>query len=178
VHASGRSGKTIIDRIVLTHLLHKTFGGTLLRDSKLKDMLSSLDRNIEATQREMVSAGVAKECADCAVSGDGTCCGTRTGHKCDGVLLLINLLLGRSLPLKPHYSDLCYFLTGKGCSLRARHIICVNFVCQRLRQKIPHSELVRLQQIAGSEMDMLFTLEEYIKKKLGAQILNQYRPVL
>jgi hypothetical protein len=129
-------------------------------------MLSELDRNIETTQQEIELAGVVKECADCAVNGNGTCCGVRTGYKCDSILLLINLMLGRSLLFEPTSRHLCHFLTGNGCSLRARHIICVNYVCQRLRRNIPHDILIQLQAIAGNEMDSLFKLEEYIKTKI------------
>jgi hypothetical protein len=173
----GRSGKTVADRIASALLLQKIFGRSLMEDEKLKSLLSRLDQDIEATQRGMLSTGVMMECADCAVNGEGTCCGKHTGHKCDGVLLLINLLLGRSLPARPYYHDLCYFLTEEGCSLRARHIICVNYVCRRLRKNIPHNILIRLQEIAGPEMDTLFIVEEHIKKKLGPETLNQYRTI-
>ena len=61
-------------------------------------MLIQLDQNIEATQKEMAATGVADECADCAIQGEGTCCSERTGHKSDVTLLLINLLLGKPLP--------------------------------------------------------------------------------
>jgi len=175
VDTIGRSCKTIADEITSALLLQKIFGKTLLKDEKFKTLLFRLDQNIEATQREMVSTGIVMECADCAVNGEGTCCATHTGYKCDGVLLLINLLLGRALPSQPYYFDLCYFLTKEGCSLRARHIICVNYVCQRLRKNIPHNKLIRLQEIAGAEMDTLFIVEEHIKKKLGAGALDQYR---
>jgi hypothetical protein len=130
-------------------------------------MLSELDRNIETTQQEMELTGVVKECADCAVNGNGTCCGVRTGYKCDSILLLINLMLGRSLTFEPQDLHLCHFLTEKGCSLRARHIICVNYVCQRLRRNIPHNTLIKLQATAGNEMDSLFKLEEYTKTKIA-----------
>ena len=140
----------------------------MLQDGEIKKLLIRLDRNIEATMKEMASSGVVMECADCAVSNEGTCCGRRTGYKCDITLLLINLLLGKALPEHEQDVHLCRFLTKHGCSLRVRPVICVNFVCQRLRKKIPHEKLIRLQEIAGEELDILFVLEECIKKKISS----------
>ena len=135
--------------------------------------MSRLERNIDATQREMKATRVIQECADCAVNGEGTCCGRRTGHKCNIILLFINLMMGKSLPTVPDNTHLCHFLTKQGCGLRARHVICINFVCHRIKDFIPHKDLCRLQDIAGEEMDSLFVLEEYIKKKIGFDALRR-----
>jgi len=51
------------------------------------------------------------------------------------------------------------------------HVICINFVCQRLRDVIPHNLLCRVQEIAGRDIDALFVLEECIKKKIGVATL-------
>jgi hypothetical protein len=136
-----------------------------MQDGEVCTLLARLDLHIEATQNAMVKAKIVKECADCAVGGEGTCCGVRTGHKCGSVLLLINLLLGRALPPAPADTNLCHFLTRQGCALRVRPVICVNFVCQRLRNVLPHNVLCNVQDIAGREIDTLFILEECIKKK-------------
>ncbi len=142
-----------------------------MQDREVCSLLGELDRHIETTQKAMVDAGIVKECADCAINGEGTCCGVRTGYKCGSVLLLINLLLGRTLPSVPADSHLCHFLAKHGCALRARHVICVNFLCQRLRDVFPHNILCNMQEIAGCELDTLFVLEECIKKRIGAATL-------
>lgn len=159
----------VVRSITSAHTLHKTFGYGLIQDNKIRNLLCRLDQDIEATQKEMASTGVVRECTDCAVNGEGTCCGMHTGRKCDSILLLINLLLGKSLPLVALDPELCHFLTKHGCVLRARHVICVNFVCLRLRTNIPHKNLTGLQEIAGKELDTLFVLEEYIKKMIGTK---------
>lgn len=153
--------------IVLANHLHKFFGHVLLPDEKLRTLLMQLDQNIEATQNQMVAAGIVKECADCAVNGDGTCCGKRTGFKYDSIILLINLLLGKTIPLKSQDPHACYFLKQEGCVLRARHVICVNFLCPRLSKNIQQKMLIQVQGVAGQELDTLFLVEEYIKKKIG-----------
>ena len=45
-------------------------------------------------------------------------------------------------------------------------MICVNFLCQRLRDVFPHNILCSVQDIAGREIDNLFVAEEYVKKKI------------
>jgi hypothetical protein len=145
-----------------------------MQDGEICALLGGLDLHVEATQNAMVSAGIVKECADCAMNGEGTCCGVRTGYKCGSVLLLINLLLGRTLPpAAPADTHLCHFLTKQGCALRARHVICVNFVCLRLRAFLPHNLLCNVQDIAGGEIGALFVLEECIKKKIGFAALTR-----
>ncbi|MGO9379126.1 MAG: hypothetical protein ACLP29_11345 [Dissulfurispiraceae bacterium] len=143
----------------------------MIQDRDVCSLLGGLDRHIETTQRAMVNAGIVKECADCAINGEGTCCGVSTGYKSGSVLLLINLLLGRSLPFVPADAHSCHFLTKHGCALRARHVICVNFLCQRLRDVFPHNILCTVQEIAGREIDTLFVLEECINKKIGVATL-------
>lgn len=69
----------INQQIVLAYHLYKMFGKSLFQDEKCRTLLLQLDQDIEATQKEMVAIGVVKESADCAVNGDGTCCGKRTG---------------------------------------------------------------------------------------------------
>lgn len=148
-------------------------GPALMQDRGVYTLLGELDLHIEATRKAMIMAGIVKECADCALNGEGTCCGVRAGYKCSSVLLLINLLMGRTLSSVPADTHLCYFLTRHGCALKARPVICVNFVCQRLKDVIPHNLLCNVQEIAGQEMDTLFVLEEHIKKNIGIATLSR-----
>jgi len=157
----------VAHEVILANHLYRIFGHSLLRDEKLRILLLQLDRHIEASRQALVAGGIVRECADCAVNGEGTCCGRRTGYKYNSILLLVNLLLGRSLPVQSQDPNSCYFLTREGCVLRARHVICVNFLCVRLRKNIQHEILVQLQETEGRELNTLFSLEEYIKKEIG-----------
>jgi hypothetical protein len=60
----------------------------------------------------------------------------------------------------------CYLLGENGCLLRAREVICVNYLCGRINKNIEKEKLIQLQRTAGNELDSLFLLEEYIKKRL------------
>lgn len=162
--------KSLLYKITKAYELHKKFGNLLLQDKDFKNLLIKLDEKIENTQKKMLEIGVVRECADCAVNGEGTCCGERTAHKCDIIVLLINLLLGINLPTCNENPHLCFFLSKHGCILRARPVICVNYICHRLRCNIPHGQLVNLQHIAGEEITTLFMIEEFIKKKFQANL--------
>jgi hypothetical protein len=146
--------------------LEMTLSPILSEDERFKSLLESLRQSIKATHKEMVAVGMVNECADCAAIGEGTCCTTRTHLKYDKILLLINLLLGAILPHRAALPGTCHFLAEQGCMLTARHVICVNFLCRRLREKIEHWKLVRVQEVAGEELTTLFMLEEYLKKRI------------
>lgn len=154
----------IVQIIAKAENLHRTLSNDLLKDKTFLNLINKLNKSIEATREEMQSIGVISVCSDCSIHGEGTCCGYRTGYKCDSILLFINLLLGKSISVQSKNSEKCFFLTDKGCSLRARPVICLNFICSRLRNKLSHKQLVHLQEISGKEIDMLFAVEEYIKK--------------
>jgi hypothetical protein len=157
----------VAHEVRLAYHLHKIFCQSLLQDDKVRPLLIQLDQHIEATQKALGAGGIVSECADCAVNSDGTCCGKRTGYKYDRVILLVNLLLGKTIPRQSQDPHACYFLTQEGCMLRARHVICVNFLCPRLRKNIKQEMLIQVQEVAGKELDTLFLVEECIKKKVG-----------
>ncbi len=157
---------TIVHTIDEALRLEKTLSPILEEDERFRSLLESLRQSIKATHIEMRAARMVNECADCAVTGEGTCCTARTHHKYDKLLLLINLLLGTSLPRGAGLPGMCHFLTEHGCILTARHVICVNFLCRRLRENIQHWKLVRVQEVAGEELNTLFIMEEYLKKRI------------
>ena len=163
------STRDITHTIFYAGKLYDRFGKALNEDVGYTSLLERLCKGIDHTRRTMHELGVVAECADCAVHGEGTCCSMPTGYKCDRVLLLINLLMGVTLPVKDVDPSLCYFLTPQGCMLKARPVICVNFICRRLTTALPASSLILLQQVAGEELSALFLLEEYLKKKIPSE---------
>jgi hypothetical protein len=162
------SKNSIEYKIELAYHLQANFGQELLQDKEIQDQLFHLDQNIGATWKEMISIGVVRECRDCAAK-EGSCCGTGMENSYDKVLLLINLLLGRTFPSQAYDSNSCYFLGENGCLLRAREVICVNYLCQRISRNIEKEKLIHLQKIAGQELNSLFMLEQHIKKKIKRQ---------
>jgi hypothetical protein len=139
----------------------------LLEDKKIQNLIAQLDKRVEATWENMASIGVVRECTDCALNGGGSCCGAGMEEMYDEIILLINLLLGKTFPEQAYDPSLCYFLSERGCTLWAREVICVNYLCQQIYKGIEHEKLIHLQRIAGEELKTLFTLEESIKKKIS-----------
>ena len=89
--------KTLKDKITLTYYLEANYGRALLQDKEIHDLLAQLNERIDTTWKEMASIGVIKECTDCALNGGGSCCGSGMEKMYDEIILLINLLLGKTL---------------------------------------------------------------------------------
>lgn len=157
-------------KVALAYHLRANFGQVLLQDEEIRDRLLRLDENIETTWKEMASIGVVRECMDCALK-EGSCCGAGIENSYTEVLLLINLLLGRTLPSQVYDTTSCYFLGENGCLLRAREMICVNYLCSRIYRNINKEKLIQMQRLAGQELNSLFMLEKDFKKRLKGRDL-------
>ena len=163
---SQSSPSSIYKKIEQAHNLLETCGSSLIEDPQIHALLRKLRDCIENTNQSMVTLGVVAECKNCEEREGGSCCGSGIENKYDAVLLLINILLGFSLENEKPSGNSCYFLGEKGCKLTARHVLCVNYMCQKLQKKLAREQLISLQTCAGEELDTLFILHEAIKKKI------------
>jgi hypothetical protein len=154
------------EKIALAYQLYSNYVQDLLEDKKILAMINQLGESIDATRREMDSIGVIRECTDCAINGGGSCCGSSMERMYDETVLLINLLLGNDLPEHAYEPNSCYFLSETGCTLKARDVICVNYLCDRIYKSVGRQRLIHLQKTAGEELKSLFVLEEGIKNKI------------
>jgi hypothetical protein len=138
----------------------------LLGDQEIVELLDELKGAIHASRKEMAEAGVADECRDCEEREGGSCCGAGLENRYEGSLLLINLLLGVKLPRQGYDPSSCFFLGEQGCLLLARHVICVNYLCKKVTDHIDAGKIAALQGKEGVELELLFHLQERIKKKI------------
>ena len=138
----------------------------LLGDQEIPLLLDKLKGAIHASHREMVEAGVVDECRDCEEREGGSCCGAGLENRYDGSLLLVNLLLGVKLPRQGYDPSSCFFLGAQGCLLLARHVICVNYLCKKISDHIDAEKIAALQGKEGVELELLFHLQERLKKKI------------
>jgi hypothetical protein len=129
----------------------------------MKEYQKSIERNWVV----MHETGIVEECTSCALQDGGSCCGSGIENKFDVVNLLINLLLGVKLPQKPWDPTGCWFLGKRGCLIRARHVICVNFMCRRLYDRLSSEDIRKVQYAMQEETERAFLLEEYIKSWLA-----------
>jgi hypothetical protein len=155
---------SIQKRIEQAQTLYAAWEDSLRQDPSIRTLLQRLNTNIENTWKAMRELGVVEECKRCEEEEGGSCCGEGIEDRYDAVLLLINLLLGVSLPVQPHIESSCYLLGKNGCILKARHVLCVNYICEKLKNTFTPDKLITLQEIAGEELETLFILYEAIKK--------------
>lgn len=160
------SDRLIRGKISEAQDLFEHWGEALRRDLLVGTLLDSLDKKIAASWEAMEASGVSLACKQCMEEDGCTCCGAGIENRYTSRLLLINLLLGKSLPEKRFWENSCFFLTENGCSLKARLVLCVNYLCLKIQRWGAPEELARLQNITGEEMDESFILEEAVKRFL------------
>ena len=138
----------------------------LLEDKTVSRLTTELLSAIESSRTKMRLAGIMDLCRQCEEEEGGSCCGAGMEERYDPHILVINLLLGCTLPEKREYPDSCFFLGKKGCTLKARHVICVNYLCKKIENSVNPNMISKLRQAEGKELNILFVLHEYIKRLL------------
>ena len=157
----------IEEKIEAAHALLTAWEGRLLEDGRIIALLERLKQNVQASMQAMRALRVVQTCKRCEELEGGSCCGAGIENRYDGLQLLINLLLGVSLPDRHTYEDSCFFLQTDGCCLKARHVLCVNYLCTKLQRTLSHDDMIALQRIIGEELDTGFALYEAIKSHVG-----------
>lgn len=156
----------IESKIAWARALNDRFGERLLHDIRVSAQIEILKATTQASGKEMTRSGVREMCRRCEMEDGGSCCGAGLENRYDGWLLLINVLLGVTLPHTRWRDEACFFLGKKGCRLTARHVICINYVCKKITDAFPPSRLDTLRKREGEEIQTLFLLNERIKGML------------
>ena len=160
--------RSVEEKIAWAERCYEEKGGLFLRDERTTTLLSRLKRAVRASGTAVMMAGVADECRTCEEREGGSCCGAGLENKYNGTLFLINLLLGIQLPKQRSEPLSCLFLGPDGCLLLARQVICVNYLCKKIEDRINPSKIAILREKEGVELECLFLLHERIKEKLRA----------
>ena len=157
---------SIQEKIRLAHDLYARWGTLLGADRRIEALRERLWQDLESSWRTMFDLGLLAACTDCDQEEGKSCCAQGRGfeNKFDSYLLLINLLLGVSLPERPARRDGCYFLTRTGCCLKVRLFLCVDFLCPAILTRLSHKELIRLQTVSGRELTTGFLVYDAIKR--------------
>jgi len=142
-------------------------GPRLLEDQSLAGLLKAL-RNAAHRSREIMSrTGIADLCSECEEKEGGSCCGAGLEKNFSATLLLINRLLGVPLPPDRKEPSSCFFLFSAGCTLVARHVLCINYVCNKITSRIAPDHLAALREAEGEEILLLFQVNEKLKKLIN-----------
>jgi len=155
------------ENMKVAQCLFARWGKELLADWRIHGLLEALREKVAASGRVARELGLVAACKHCEEEEGGSCCGAGIEDRYTPHLLLINLLLGRTLPADRRFADSCHFLGTDGCTLMAREILCINYLCPNLQRSLAHENLVRLQATTGEEMETVFRLHEAVKRFLA-----------
>ena len=136
----------------------------LLADRNLVELLEALKAAIHRSHENMLRTGIVDLCRHCEEKEGGSCCGAGLEKHFSGILLLMNLLLGVTLPQEREEPSSCFFLSPTGCRLLARHVLCINYVCNKITSRIKPDQLAALREAEGAEFLLLFRVNEKLKK--------------
>jgi len=155
----------IQEKIRMAHDLYARWGTVLREDRGIEALLARLSQDLESSRQTMADLGIVAACTDCDQGEGQSCCAQGRGfeEKYDPYLLLMNLVLGVSLPEHHARPDGCHLLTRTGCCLKVRLFLCVDFLCPAIHNRLSHEELVRLQTVSGYELTTGFLVYDAIK---------------
>jgi hypothetical protein len=159
---------SIQEKVAWAEAVYQTYGKDLLKDPRLSSLLHRYKKAARDSHREMVRVGITEVCRRCDTDEGGSCCGAGLEKKYDPVLLLLNRLLHVPLPEKRHDPQGCFFLGERGCTLLARQVICVNYLCRKITDRFSPDMIARLKEKEGTELDLLFLVHDLVKKRLRA----------
>ena len=162
---------SIYQKIQKAQGLFEIYGNALLNDPHISALLSEMKVNLKNSYQAMIDFGIVNACKHCDEKEGGSCCAAGMENKLDPILLFTNLLLGITLPDEHTRNDGCFFLSKKGCILKARLFLCVDFLCPNIKNNMTLDDLIKLQTISGEELETSFKLENAIKQSI--QILSK-----
>ena len=165
--AADRRGLSVQERYAWALEQYRAHGARLREDEVVARLLAGLRDQVAASREAMVAAGLVDACRTCEEQEGGSCCGRGMEDHYDGVLLLINLLLGAVVEEEWRDEESCLFLGPAGCRIPARDHICVNYLCLRVGERISPPDLAEMRRRPGRELHALFALTDRLATLLS-----------
>lgn len=132
------------------------------KDPRLQTLLQEFQKGLRESEEAYRQTQASALCLTCAQE-DRSCCRRGMELEVSRELLILNLLLGTTLPSRRRYSRGCFFLGENGCLLTARPILCRNFFCPWFQQKMPLQKLRYLQEKQERECVALFQILDHLR---------------
>lgn len=159
---------TVQQKIGLAYEIFESQKQSLLASTPASRLMQKLQLDLKASWQSMVDLNIVKRCSECDTTApQGSCCSRGIEKKYDVSLLIANLLLGVSLPEQHVRQESCYFLGSHGCKLRARHMLCVDYICPELEKELGCNLVIEIQTATVAEVETTFLLCEEIKKMIN-----------
>jgi hypothetical protein len=155
---------SIREKIAWARKTNERLADVLFHHHDTRRLFFDFEQAAARSRAAMEQQGLPERCRICEELEGGSCCGVGIENRYDGYLLLINLVLGVDLPTEPKDRKSCFFLSPNGCCLKARHVICINYLCKDVLHRVEPSALANLRAVEGEEINLLFHLHERIKK--------------
>jgi hypothetical protein len=154
----------LLSDISAARALFELYGHALRQQPQLLRLHFLYSKAIDATQNLMQKMGVTTACAACAGDGSGSCCfeGIEDGY--DHILLLINLLMGCTIPDFREVLGGCFFVGKNGCKLRARYYFCAHYLCPALQTALGPTTKQDLLSAVGRELAVCWELERTLRE--------------
>ncbi len=153
------------DRAAVARRLYREHGPRLAAEVLGAARLARLDALAASLQQRMRDLDLDARCARCGAD-DGGCCSERMAGEADAALLLLNLLLGAGFEVHRPATDVCRYLGARGCTLRLKPFICINFVCPWLVEECSEAELAALRRDTGELLQEVVACDEEIRAAL------------
>jgi hypothetical protein len=163
---------SIKEKILWAETCYRTKRDLLQGDKKIIELLEKFGKAAEESHDFMAEIDILGECRTCEEMEGGSCCGAGLENRYSGILLVINLLLKQKLPSQRSDPQSCFFLKKRGCSLLARHVICVNYLCKKITDRIDPKKIGIMREKEGRELELLFLLNERVKETLRQDAAN------
>ena len=155
----------IKERIRRVKRVYEKIKDEVLGDSYVRGVIKELKEKIAERRDLMIRSGMSDICRRCEKEEGGSCCGRGIEEKFDEALLFINAILGCDIPEFREEERSCLFLGKDGCKLLVPHVICINYICEKIERGVRKEDLSKLREIEGDFINLTFKLHEYIVKK-------------
>jgi len=163
------SALSIEQKMALAHQIFAEQEQKIIRDHRINKLTSQLQDDLRLSWECMNSYGIGSRCAHCdSTAPQGSCCSQGLEGKYDVSLLVANLLLNVNLPRTHVRQESCFFLGYRGCTLRVRNMLCVDYLCPELEKELGPGSVAEIQTITAGEAKTTFLLCDAIKKIINS----------
>jgi len=140
------------------------FGAELRKDAAISSFIEDYRAALVVSREVMERSAMIELCSACAAKTPGGCCFMEVEQWYDPVLLLINIILGCSLPGIREVPGNCIFLGERGCRISGRYHFCVNYLCDTLKREIGGEMMEKVMSASGLEILKGAQLEYYLRR--------------
>jgi len=161
---------TVNQKIDSAHQLFSRYGSLFAKDPYISKQLAIISTNNYHLVEQMRAMDLHSLCTRCASTEKGGCCSSYMSNETDGILLLINLLMGNSIDKQHEDDEECCFLGPKGCILLPKPFFCLNYNCKAITD-MQQESINKLLMVAATVLRSQTELENHLLK-----IINNDNP--